>query len=983
MNSSSPTNYDETSYRQQVEIDDICDRFEAQLKTGGRPAADEFLRLCDSHSRGVLVSELLKLELDYRRDEATAVREEYELRFPELAHVILMTPTKTERRLEPGTTWGNFRIERQIGAGGMGIVYQAYDTKLERIVALKFLPSKFGLNRERLRRFEREAKILASLNHPNIATLYNLEEHEGTRCLVLELIQGDTLSQMLGRRRLTPRELTAVFSQIALALESAHEAGVIHRDLKPSNVMITSDGVVKVLDFGLARSFSGLRQLEQVQASDSPEPASKGEQDRASNIGVSGTLAYMSPEQVQGETVDKRCDVWAFGCCLFEALSGQRAFSQQTPESLLRAIVEHDPVWKLLPSEIPDSIMRLLRRCLAKDSRQRLRDLGDARIELEDYLRELSTTAPQVALRPKKAISLRFIALPLVAVLVVAAMILPMFWPKADISRPEFRFTVPLPRGLEVADSPALAMSPDGRYLAYVTSDQDDNTRLFIRPANSVETNVLAGTDGASQPFFSPDSRTIGFFADHSLKTVSVSGGQPVLMCDAPHPKGAYWSKDGRIVFGFNWGQALDSIAPDGTDRRKLGRAGDAYIYCWPQLLPDGNSLVFGCGKVMMAHLDQLEASDGELTSPNQYTELIPRGSFVRYLNHHLIYGHRGTLHAVPLKLNPPRVVGNSTPVADDLWTSALGSAQFAVSESGHLAYVAGKAMEEGQLVWKSRTNHSTKPAWPADGYQVYESFRLSPDGKRLAIGKLGSEGYDIWIYDFEAETGSTLGLEGETRRPIWSQDGKCLVFLWDDGRQPGLCMKELDTSKTPELLVQTSFRQSPVWLSRDGKRLIFCRTTPDSADEILELDLQSRTEQPLLTSNKAYGSLSPDENWMVYTATGTTRETQVYACRYPPQDEAPIRISDEAGGLDPMWSPADSEIFYLSGDGNWLMSAILAREAVTFDKPRRVFSARSFLNIPGYSFDYDSRAERFLLVQKKEDNSPKREIRLILNWSG
>ena len=293
--------------------------------------------------------------------------------------------------------------------------------------------------------------------------------------------------------------------------------------------------------------------------------------------------------------------------------------------------------------------------------------------------------------------------------------------------------------------------------------------------------------------------------------------------------------------------------------------------------------------------------------------------------------------------------------------------------------------MEEGQLVWKSRTSHSTEPAWPADGYQVYESFRLSPDGKKLAIGKLGSEGYDVWIYDFEAETATTLGLEGETRRPIWSHDGKHLVFMWDNGRQPGLYMRELDTSKPPKLLVRSSFRQSPVWLSRDRKRLILYRTSPDSADDILEFNLQSRTDQPLLTSNKAeaYGSLSTDENWMVYTATGITRETQVYACRYPPQGKAPIRISDEAGGLDPMWSPIGKEIFYISGDGNRLMSAILSRGAVTFEKPRQVFSARSFMNIPGYSFDYESRADRFLMVQKPEDTAPKIEIRVILNWSG
>ena len=794
MSSSSPTDYGATSYHQQSEIDQICDEFEKQCKAGARPAADEFANSCDPHIRSALVTELFKLELDYRRDESDAVRAEYEQRFPDLADAIRRTRVGGERHLEPGDLWKGFRIEEQIGQGGMGVVYRANDTRLERSVALKFLPSRFALDQERLIRFEREAKILAGLNHPNIATLHNFEEHDGTCCLVLELVQGQTL----GRQRLSRRDIASVFSQIAFALASAHEAGVVHRDLKPSNVMITEDGTAKVLDFGLARSSSVSRSLGELQK----DGVSQAKPEPERGLHASGTLAYMSPEQMQGQKVDKRCDVWAFGCCLFEALTGKRAFPQDTIDDLFSAIAEQDPDWSRLPQDVPEPILRLVRRCLTKDCRRRLRDLGDARLELEDYHGELlagpTKTQKELGVPAK---------MPVLAALLVGVMLGTIITfaglgrGAGDGSSPQFRPSVFVPDGHQVAESPAIALSPDGNYLTYVAVDEQGVRRLFVRPMkDSHESSVLAGTEGASQPFFSPNGQTIGFFADHQLKKVSVFGGQPVTLCDVLHPSGGCWSPDGqRILYGFNWGQALDSIAYDGSDQRHLARIGTAFVFYWPQLLPDGNTILFGRGKVMLSDLRQLEASADDLVVTDRPRVLIPRGSFARFLNGQLLYGYRGTLYSAPLDLKSLQL-GDSQIVADDLWTSASGSAQFAVSAEGHIAYVPGEAMEQGKLVWKSRAGGEAVPAWPDSGFQVYESFRLSPNAEKLAIGILGSEGYDLWIHDFATGRSSNLGLEGDNLRPLWSHDGKHLVFMWDQLRKPGILQERTQFENHPRL---------------------------------------------------------------------------------------------------------------------------------------------------------------------------------------
>jgi serine/threonine protein kinase/Tol biopolymer transport system component len=987
MNTSASTDYADAPYPRQVEIDDICDRFEAELKARRRPRVEEFVRGVDPQLRVALARELLKLELDYRRDEAQIVREEYRLRFPEIVDPV-QAQTAGEASLKPGALWGDFCIERQIGAGGMGVVYEAYDTKLERKVAVKFLPNKFAQDRERLVRFEREAKILAGLNHPNIATLHDLRDHQGIRFLVLEFVPGQTLAEILGRRRIAFREVIAIFSQIADALESAHEAGVVHRDLKPSNVKITADGNVKVLDFGLATS-SEFRKSDENQHANPLERAKSGHHGIClppQQVGLSGTISYMSPEQTRGGAVDKRTDIWAFGCCLYEALTREKAFPGETPECVLQSIVDREPDWTLLPSEIPASIARVLRRCLTKDPRQRLRDLGDARIELLDCQHELSEAKglagrqEQTQQRTSRGALVAALLAALVVVLPLSALLRSR---SREVDTVEARVSVPLPSGIEIDGSPALAMSPDGRFLAYVAASKDGVRRLFVRRLNEFHTSELNGTEGAIQPFFSPDGQTIGFFADHDLKTVSVSGGSPTLVCDAGHSAGGCWTTDGRIVFGWNWGEALDSISPDGSARRSLARAGDPYVYYWPELLPDGKTLLFGCDRVMMADLNQMEATGTKVADQKPHPVLIRRGSFVRYINGHLAYGHRGTLYAVPFELDPPRLTGSKKLVAGDLWTSEFGSSQFAVSKSGDIAYVPGNAMEEGQLVWRSRRpDDPPEPVWP--GYRVYHSLRLSPNGKQLAIGVLGAEGYDVWIYDFETRTASNLDAAGENQRPIWSPDGKRLVFLSDRNNLRGLYVKDLGTKQPPKLLAASPFRQAPVCLSKDDKKLIYFCTRSDSSSDILELDMQHLTTRPLLATSESevHGGLSPGEDLMVYLARAT-QDTQVFVCSYPPNENAPTRIATDKGGLDPMWSPVDdNEIFYLSGDGEWLMSARIARDPLRFVEAKPIVSTRGFLDVPGFSFDYDPITDRFLLVQSREDKTPKTEVRLVLGWS-
>ena len=535
---SHPNAYDTLTSNEQATIDRICDQFESKLIAGQNPRPEDFVEAVDGPCLELLICEMLSIELHHRTADHQEVEARYHARFPEFRDAIQSTCATLARSLRPGTQLNEFRIARQIGAGGMGVVYEAFDTKLERKVALKMLPELLCEEPDRLKRFEREAKVLASLSHANIATLHGLEEHGGTRFLVMEWVDGESLAERIARGRLDVAEAIRMFGQIAEALEVAHDHGIIHRDLKPANVNCMSDGKVKVLDFGLAVP---LHRPDRTDPSSSSSTAFPQEVEVSS---LSGTVPYMSPEQARGEPLNKRTDIWAFGCCLFEAITGQRAFQGETRIDVLMAVLQREPDWKVLPHEAPAGIKILLRRCLEKDHRRRLRDIGDARLELGDCLAKGTSSVerqaePDIGNRIVKhrKVSLLNLGLGVIVGAVITAIVAWFGWPDRQSEHFQhvglFEITVPESQHFAMARfvplgcaMPAFALSPDGRILAYVANDSG-TAKLMVRDPQG-KTKVISGTEDAYHPFFSPDGDWIGFFAKGRLKKVAVEGGSPI-----------------------------------------------------------------------------------------------------------------------------------------------------------------------------------------------------------------------------------------------------------------------------------------------------------------------------------------------------------------------------------------------------------------------------------------------------------------------
>jgi len=872
-----------------------------------------------------------------------------------------------------GTKLGPYEITGAIGAGGMGEVYRARDPKLGRDVAIKVLSEAFARDAERMARFQREAKVLASLNHPNIATIHGLEDSGDSHALVMELVDGPTLADRIKAGPIPIDEALRIARQIADALEYAHERGIIHRDLKPANVKVTNEDAVKVLDFGLAKALEG--DPSSIDISTSPTISRM-----ATMQGVLlGTAAYMSPEQAKAKSVDRRADIWAFGCVLYEMLTGKQAFTGETVTESLAAVIMKDLDWSQLPSATPMRVRVLLQRCLQKDPKQRLRDIGDARISLDEVLSGTPEAAPaptSVAVAPISQPLWRR-ALPwAIGLLAVAATGIAVWNLKPGPVKPVMRFTITLPSGqqLAVLNRPALALSPDGSELAYVATSQAGGApQIYLRVMDSAEIKPIPGTERATHLFFSPNGQWLGFFADGKLKKIPVGGGVAQALADGPLPAGANWSSRGMIAFTPTFGPIQEVSDSGGTAAALTHLEKGEIIHEWPEFLPGSKAVVFCAGSTIAVQ----PVGEGERRNLIQGQE----GTMPRYLpSGHLIYAQGSTLMAVPF--DPQRLELRGAPVSvvqNVLQTlNAPRAAQYSVSATGSLVYISGSAQAlESRLVWVSRSGIEQPLAAPAKDYGFP---RLSPDGHRVAL----VNGGQVWLYDPARDTLTRLTFEGSSNLyPTWTPDGKRIAFVSDKGGPLNIYWQMADGSGGLERLTTSQNIQVPLSWSPNGERLAFIEVSPTTAADIWVLQLNDRKAQPFLQTPAYEGTpqFSPDGHWLAYTSDESGRR-EIYVQPYPGPG-GKWQISTD-GGNEPVWNRSGRELFYRNAD-KMMAVDITTQPSFSASKPKMLFEKR-YVSPGGGTFpnyDVSPDGQRFLMLKPvQQEQAESTQINIVLNWT-
>ena len=884
-----------------------------------------------------------------------------------------------------GTTLGVYEVLAAIGAGGMGEVYKARDTKLDRDVALKILPDAFVNDPERLARFQREAKVLASLNHPNIAQIHGLEESGDSPALVLEYVPGPTLQDRIAKGPIPLDEALPIARQIAEALEAAHEQGIIHRDLKPANVKVRDDGTVKVLDFGLAKALGP--DLSDAEAANSPTMTMTA---AATKMGViMGTAAYMSPEQARGKTVDKRADIWAFGVVLFEMLTGRQAFAGTDISLTLAAVLRQDMDWAELPSDTPHSIRRLLRRCLERDHRRRLPEIGTARLEIDE-----ADAAPEIS----AAVATTPIVQPALwqrPVSIAAALVLALavgglaVW---SIVQPDSVLVVrvPIPLGADETFSStgrhSVAISPDGRRIVYVA-----NGGLWLRPIDQLQATAMAATFGdtnARNPFFSPDGQWVGYHSGQGLKKVSISGGAPVVLSDADNPHGASWGADDAILFGQGL-EGIWQVPGAGGSPDQLIALDDGALAHGPQMLPGGEWVLFTLRPANTLLWDEAQIVVQSVATGERRV-LIAGGRDGRYVaTGHLVYALNGGLFAVPFDLGARDVTGGPVSLIEGILDGDVrtGAAHFSLSSAGSLVYIPGSAgtTDDIDLVWVDRTG-DVEPVGVET--RAFGRVRVSPDGTRLAVDTLGgSTSPDLWIYDLSRDTLTRLTFdEGLDQRPLWTPDGSRVVFQ-SSREEGGLFWKAADGTGDVERLLESSEFTVPESWSADG-RLLFTQNPGDIGVLTVEGE---RTMELLLDTEfvEASPAISPDGRWIAYES-NESGQVEVYVRPFPDVDTGKWQVSS-AGGFDPVWSPDGRELFFAAFEGSvgdtFTVAQVETEPTFSATTPERLFDLGPFdLTTRGRGWDIAPDGDRFIFRTRRAAQTsgaaPFNGLIFVQNWT-
>ena len=865
---------------------------------------------------------------------------------------------------------------------------RARDKRLGRDVALKVLPEAFANDAQRMVRFEREAKVLGSLSHSNIAVLYGFEESSGTRALVMELVEGPMLAERIKQGPLALEEALPIAKQIAEGLEYAHERGIIHRDLKPSNVKLTPEGQVKLLDFGLAKALEGETGEEELQNSPTLSAA-------ATRAGVMlGTAAYMAPEQARGKRVDRRADIWAFGCVLYEMLTGRGAFDGETTSDILACVIRAEPDWSLLDGSVPPRIRELIRRCLQKDPKQRLQAVGEARIAIEGALSGTSDEAAAVAQttshpQPSWRRALPWAVSSVAITLGIAAGT--MYWrTRQPDAHPVLNASLLLPEPLAGVFSPnpgsPFALSRDGSRLVFVGSPTGKPPQLYFRQLDQQAATPIPGTEDATEPFFSPDGEWIGFFADGKLRKVSREGGPVAILGDAPIPHGASWANEDTIVYAPNLGSGLVRLSPAGGTPRVLTTP-DAkqqeLSHRWPQVLPGNNTVLFTIQTTTQVTYDDARIALLSLKT-GKWRTLFEGGSYARYVpSGHIVYAHAGALMAVPFDLSSLQVRGSPAPVRQGVVTTTVtsGGAEYDVADSGLLAYVPGNMRPpERSLVWVDRQGVGKElPAL----LNAYVTPRISPDGKMLAVQILGAS-EDLWIYDFSRNTLMRLtfgGGGGGSAPPLWTPDGRKVIYR---SRTPALSFrsKSADGSGLEETLFSKELEDpgaTPFCVSPDGKTLLFGRHNAMGTVGIYAISFDgSAKTQPFLQStfNQSSPRFSPDGHWVVYQSNESGRY-EIYVQPYP-RPGGKWLISSE-GGEYPRWALSGREIFFRSED-KMMVVPVETQPTFKAGTPRMLFQSANYLMQSNY--DVASDGQHFLMIKEKEAPASSKEVSIVLHWT-
>ena len=891
--------------------------------------------------------------------------------------------------LNIGSRLGHYDVTVLIGEGGMGQVYQATDTKLKRQVALKILPEAFSADPERLARFQREAEVLASLNHPNIAAIYGLEEADGVRALVLELVEGPTLADRIKRGPIPVDEALPIAKQIAEALEAAHEAGVIHRDLKPANIKVREDGTVKVLDFGLAKAFQP--DASDASASMSPTMSLTA---AATQMGmVIGTAAYMAPEQAKGKVVDKRADVWAFGAVLYEMLTGQKPFAGDDVSDTLALVLKFEPEWDALSTDTPPRIRQLIQTCLQKDPKRRLHDVADVQLAMEGAFETTvgPTGEPTVAQRAgwKQA-------LPWVVGIILAAGIASLaVW---SVMRPapprQVSFAIspdeamPLQIALRSVD---VAISPTGTHVAYLTGGGNlGGERLHVRPLDQLTSETLAVNGLFNNPFFSPDGASVGFYDNRPgapvLQRVSVRGGPTSTICALPDLLfGASWGTDGTIVFGtVDPSSGLWRVAAAGGEPVLLTTPNSEQgedNHAWPEVLPGGHAVLFTIlGTNNESQIAVLSLDTGE-------HKTLMRGSFPRYApTGHLLYGVQGNLWAVGFDPDRQETFGDPVPVLEGvLMKDEGGGANVGVSENGSLIYVPGDMGTTGvtrTLVWVDREGQEEAlPAPPA----LYESLRISPDGRAVAVEVREPPNTDVMVYDVERETLTRLTFDpGADTWPLWSPDGQRILFSSNRDGAAGIYAVAANGTGQPARVTTSDTDHAPQSWSGDGETLVITAGSPPDL-QVVSIGAESPPEDLIATEDIGFDAeVSPDGRWMAYASSEAGR-VEVYVRPFPDVDDGKWQISRD-GGLAPVWAPDGRELFFRNLTNFELLVVAVETEPVfNPGNPEVAFVAPYRVSSPGRGWQWDMAADgRFLMI--KESGSGQgagglSQINVVLNW--
>ncbi len=873
--------------------------------------------------------------------------------------------------LNPGAKLGPYEILSAVGAGGMGEVYRARDTRLERTVAIKILPPHLSGDATLRQRFEREAKAISSLNHPHICVVHDVGQQDGTDFLVMEYLEGEPLAARLERGSLPLDEVLEYGIQIADALDKAHRHGVVHRDLKPGNIMLTASGA-KLLDFGLAKAAVPLAPGATLTAAATPTtPVTQ-------QGTIVGTFQYMSPEQVEGKEVDARSDIFSFGAVLYEMVTGRRAFQGKSQLSVASAVLEKDPepISTLKPMT-PPALDRAIRRCLAKDPEDRWQTARDLLLELKwiaEAGSQAGVPAPVVSHRKLRE-QLAWAAAAVLALTTIAFAIGFLLRAPKPLQPMRLSAEIGVDATLATGYGPSAILSPDGTRLAFVARSSDQKSRIYVRLLEQLQASALSGTENARDPFFSPDGQWIAFFADGKLKKISVQGGAAVTLCDAPDDRGGSWSEDGAIVFAPDSRVALSKVSSAGGTPEPLttlDKQAREVTHRWPQLLPGGKAVLF----TSSANWDNYEDSDLVVysLSPGQ-RKTVHRGSFhARYLpSGHLVYMHEGSLFAVPFDLKRLEVTGQAAPILEGVITNPNnGGAQFSFSETGNLVYVAGRGEAQNiSIYWMDREG-KFQPLRETPG--DYDNLAFSPDGKRLAVEIRDAKRGDIWVYEWERDTLTRLTFTGESNaRPVWTPDGQRITyFSQEKGGLSGLYWKRADGAGDAQRLTESKNLQYPRSWRPDGKVLAFSELNPGTSYDILTLPIEGDEKsgrkpgepKPFLNSpfSEVGPAFSPDGRWLAYHS-NESGNYEVYVRPFPGPG-GKWQISTGGGGY-PTWSRNGKELFYRTPDnGIMVVNYTASGDSFRAEKPR-LWSPGQFIRLGrGVSFDLHPDGKRFAVLK-------------------